>query len=129
MEFCNSLSRQFFLKELKTECKNGFLLMYKCDLLKLALGGLAAGCCLLGQADALSKCSKAPPEQPEAGESKCGGDPNTGPTTCASCVTPDDCNDVSNCNESGPSGSTLRSKRQKAAKVQKPEEAECKKIY
>ena len=98
--------------------------MTNSELLKLALGGLTAGFCLLGQSCYKSPVSAAQ-KSPSAEEpgTKCSGGP-----TCASCTVPDDCSDVSDCKESGSSDAEMLMKRQKAARNQKIGESECKKI-
>lgn len=93
--------------------------MNQSDLIKLALGGLAAGACLLGCSKQAKSDSKEPP-QTEEGEAGCGGGP-----TCASCTVPSDCSDVGKGIEPL---QDLRVKREQMSKDSKPEEAECKKI-
>ena len=91
------------------------------DLFKLALGGLAAGCCLIGCSKE-TKSADGAPAQAEEGEAGCGGGP-----TCASCTVPSDCSDVGERKEPK-SPEDLRLKREKASNDSKPEEAECKTI-
>ena len=105
--------------------------MYK-NLVKLALGGLAAGICCVSQADAMTKCSKntavedlkSAPASDSGEESSGEGGPS-----CASCTTPSDCSDVSDCSESNANEQEMRAKRQKAVRHQKAEESKCKTIY